>query len=111
MAVAPDVLSERESRHAWLTSDPYLLVVTGQEAALSGIEHVGHPEAAVARVPLASGRYQVRVTVIDWDQDPESVGPNGRPSANALPDFVVQVVPESGRQGYRVLQRTFDPVS
>ncbi|MCC2322281.1 hypothetical protein [Cellulomonas xiejunii] len=105
IAVAPDVLSERESRHAWLTSDPYLLVVTGEEAALSGIEHVGDPEAATARVPLAAGRYQVRVTVVDWDQDPESVGSDGRPTANALPDFVVQVVPESGRQSYRASRR------
>ena len=111
VAVAPDTLSDRESRYAFVTSDPYLLVVTGEEAALSGIEHVGRPEDAVLRVPLSAGRYSVRVTVVEWDRDPESVGPDGGPTENSLPDFVVQVAPETGTPAYRVREETFDPIS
>ena len=108
VAVAPDTLSPRESQLAFVTSAPYLLVVTGDGAALSGIEHVGSPESAAVQVPLPAGRYEVRVTVVEWDRDPASVGPDGGPTADALPDFVVHIAPETGHEVYRVHEETFD---
>ncbi|WP_456787620.1 hypothetical protein [Cellulomonas sp. P5_C5] len=110
VAVSPDTLTERESRYTFVSSEPYLLVVTGEEAALSGIEHIGYPADAAVRVPLPAGRYAVRVTVLDWDRDPESVGPDGEPTKDALPDFVVHIAPETGQEVYRVHEETFDRV-
>jgi hypothetical protein len=110
VAVAPEGLSEREARYAFVTSEPYLLVVVGDEACLSGLEDVGDPEYADARIPLPRGRYAARVTVLDWERDPESTGPDGTPTEHALPDYVVVLTPEDGTETYRTAELTFDPV-
>src|SRR5215472_3689453 len=95
VAVAPDGLTERERTYAVVTSEPYLLVVTGGEACLSGIEAVGDPAFAALRIPLADGRYAVRSTVVAWDGEPGALGADRRPTASALPDFVIQIAAES----------------
>jgi hypothetical protein len=108
VAVAPDGLTERESQYAFVTSDPYLLVISGGTACLSGLETVGDPDAAALSVPLAAGRYAVRTTLVAWDEEPGSKGPDGSPTSTALPDFVVRIEPASGTESFRLAEETFD---
>jgi len=82
VAVAPDGLTERERTYAIVTSEPYLLVVSGGEAFLSGIEAVGDPAFAALRIPLADGRYAVRSTIAAWSEEPGALAPDGRPAAS-----------------------------
>ena len=60
VAIAPPDLTEREHTYAVVTSEPYLLAVTGGELCLSGIEGVGDADRAPFRVTLVDGRYAVR---------------------------------------------------
>jgi hypothetical protein len=108
VAVAPDGLTERERTYAVVTSEPYLLVVSGGEACLSGIEAVGDPASAALRIPLADGRYTVRSTILAWNEEPGALAADGRPTASALSDFVVQIAPELGDEKYRTKEVTFD---
>jgi hypothetical protein len=77
VAVAPDGLTERERTYAVVTSEPYLLVVSGGEACLSGIEAVGDPASAAIRIPLADGRYTVRSTIVAWNEGPGALAADG----------------------------------
>lgn len=108
VAVAPEGLTERERTYAVVTSEPYLLVVSGGEACLSGIEAVGDPASAPLRFPLADGRYAVRSTIVAWNEEPGAIGADGRPIASALSDFVVQIARELGTEKYRTKEVTFD---
>ena len=108
VAVAPDGLTEREGTYAVVTSEPYLLVVSGGEACLSGIEAVGDPAFAALRIPLADGRYAVRTTIVAWNEEPGALAADGRPTTSALSDFVVQIAPELGDEKYRTKEVTFD---
>ncbi|GGI45904.1 hypothetical protein GCM10010932_11920 [Agromyces flavus] len=108
VVVAPDELTEREQRYAIVTSDHYLLVIAGATACLSGLESVGDPSEAPLSVPLVAGRYAVRTTLVAWDEEPDSKGPDGRPTSTALPDFVVRIEPASGSESFRVAKETFD---
>ena len=92
-----------------MTSEPYLLVVTGEEACLSGLESVGDRAQAALRIHLKDGRYSVRTTLVAWDEEPDSKGSDGRPTATALPDFVIALAPEQGTGVYRIKEETFDP--
>lgn len=107
VAIAPDGLTERERTYAVVTSEPYLLVVSGGEACLSGIEAVGDPASAALRLPPAGGRYAVRSTIVAWNEEPGALATDGRPAASALPDFAVQIEPESGTEKYRTKDLTF----
>jgi hypothetical protein len=109
VAVAPPDLTEREQAYAVVTSDPYLLAVRGGELCLSGIEGVGDSSRAPLRVAIADGRYTVRATIVAWDEEPGGRGTDGRPTEASLPDFVLQVSPETGPENYRILEVTFDP--
>ncbi|MCD2441810.1 hypothetical protein LQ757_05905 [Agromyces sp. SYSU K20354] len=104
-----EALSDRECPYEVVTSEPYLLVVSGGEARLSGIEYVGLSSNAPLRIPLAEGRYAVRSTIVAWDEEPGALGPDGRPSDDALTDIVVQILPEDGSEVYRTDEVTFDP--
>jgi hypothetical protein len=108
VAIAPDGLTERERAYAVVTSEPYLLVVSGGEACLSGIEVVGDPAFAALRIPLADGRYAVRSTIVAWNEEPGALAADGRPTPSALSDFVVQIAPELGDEKYRTKEATFD---
>lgn len=101
-------LSDRERQYEAVTSDPYLLVVSGGEAALSGVEHVGFSSNAALRIPLDDGRYAVRSTLVSWDEEPGAFGDDGRPSDHALTDFVIQILAEDGSEIYRIDEMTFD---
>jgi hypothetical protein len=109
VAIAPPDLTEREHTYAVVTSEPYLLAVTGGELCLSGIEGVGDTDRAPLRVTLVDGRYAVRATIVAWDEEPGGRRPAGNPTEDALPDFVLQITPEAGTEQYRTLEVTFDP--
>jgi len=109
IAVTPDVLTAREETYSVVTSEPYLLVVNGGEACLSGLEFVGDRERAALRVRLPDGRYAVRTTLVAWDEEPGARRPDGTPTDTALPDFVVLIEPEKGIETYRQKEETFDP--
>jgi hypothetical protein len=109
VAIDPPNLTERERAHRVVTSEPYLLAVAGQEVCLSGIEAIGDTDQAPFRATIPDGRYSVRATIIAWDEEPGGVGPDGHPTEDALPDFVVQIAPETGTEQYRAVEATFDP--
>jgi hypothetical protein len=101
-------LTGRERNCLVVSSEPYLLISQGW-FALGGLEDVGDAEAtAASRMPLPAGRYDVTVHLIDWKLEPDSVGPDGRPSASALSDFVVLVAP-AGDGPHRTELLSFDP--
>jgi hypothetical protein len=109
VAITPPDLTEREHTYAIVTSEPYLLAVTGGALCLSGIEGVGDIDRAPLRVTLVDGCYAVRATIVAWDEEPGGRGPDGKPTESALPDFVLQITPEAGTEHYRALEVTFDP--
>jgi len=86
-------LNERERTYLIASSQPYLIKTDGR-IALSGMEHVGSDLTDDIRVfDVEPGEYAVSIHLIDWGKEPGSTGPDGEPSANALPDFVVIVQP------------------
>jgi hypothetical protein len=101
-------LSERERRVTLVSSDPYVLVSKGR-VLLGGIEEVGNYTGAPSvPIDLPSGRYSVRIHLIDWKAEPGAAQPDGTPNESALPDFIVQVSPESGAGPFRTNVVTFD---
>jgi hypothetical protein len=101
-------LTEREGQYVLASSQPYLLISNGA-VALGGLEAVGS-YAGLEPVVLAldKGRYAVRVYLIDWKAEPGSSQPNGKPTTNALSDFVIEVTEEVGTEAYRSSVQTFD---
>lgn len=108
VANSTDGLTDREREYEVVTSEPYLLVVAGGKAHLSGLEDVGTPASAPLELALPDGRYAVRVTIVDWDREPGARGPDGRPTSTALPDFVVQIGPALDSETFRTNEVTFD---
>jgi hypothetical protein len=104
VVVRDGALSERESRYRLVSSQPYLLVSNGA-VALGGLEDVGLGEPTL--LPLDAGRYALTVHLIDWGAEPGARNPDGSPSAQALPDFVVEVG-VAGAGPYRSRTETFD---
>lgn len=102
-------LSDREQAYALVTSEQYLLVVSGGEACVSGLESVGDPSSAAIRFPLDDGRYSVRATIVAWDEEPGAMTPDGNPGPSALPGFVIHIEPETSTSIYRTNEVTFDP--
>lgn len=109
VAVAPDAVSEREARYVFLTSQPYLFVADGGPVFVSGIEHVGLAGSSAVSLVLPAGPHAVRVSMLDWDAEPGSRAPDGRPAPDALADFVVSIAPSDGSETFRVDEATFDP--
>lgn len=102
-------LSEREERFHLVSSQPYLLVSDGL-VGLGGLEAVGeYTGADRLEIPLAPGRYAVQVHLIDWKAEPGSLGADGKPTENALGDFVIEICEESpeGAGQYRKSVVTF----
>jgi hypothetical protein len=102
-------LSDRERRYLTVSSEPYLLVAEG-ETALSGLERVGRDldDDEVTVLPTEAGRYAVTIHMIDWMDEPGMVDDNDEPREGALPDFVIEIVPESGKESYRTKLVSFD---
>ncbi|MFI6101090.1 hypothetical protein ACIA8G_36565 [Lentzea sp. NPDC051213] len=103
----PGNLTARERSHLLVSSQPYLLKSDGL-LELGGLEGVGsYAGADTVAIPLDAGEYGVVVHLIDWRAENGAVGPDGEPTAEALPDFVVEVCPAAGGQ-YRLDVHTFD---
>ncbi|MFL6119781.1 hypothetical protein [Actinophytocola sp.] len=101
------VLTEREVEHLVVSSQPYLLVSSG-DVRLSGIEGVGWADDAVD-LAVGAGEHDVVLHIIDWHAEPGSTTEDGNPTPHALPDFVVLVSPASGDGPYRDELLTFPP--
>ncbi|MFD5323494.1 hypothetical protein [Streptomyces sp. NPDC127092] len=108
-AAAPAGLTERETAHQLVASQPYLFVSRGR-ALVSGIEHVsGDASDGVIEHPVPEGRYAVVVHLIDWQAEAGSRDEAGRPVPGALPDFVVLINPvQPGQEVFRIVVRTFE---
>jgi hypothetical protein len=101
-------LTDRETEHLVVTSDPYLLVSSGA-VRLSGVEHVGWVEDVV-ELAVGEGEHEVVLHIIDWAAEAGSTTENGDPSPHALPDFVALVSPATESDGpYRDEIVTFPP--
>jgi hypothetical protein len=102
------VLTERETEHLVVTSEPYLLVSSG-DVRLSGIEGVGWAGDAV-ELAVGEGEHEVVLHIIDWHAEPGSTNEDGKPAPHALPDFVALVYAASEFGGpYRDEILTFSP--
>jgi len=100
-------LTEPERQCLVASSDPYLFISRGC-LALGGLEDCGNVESGSSSfVEVADGRYSVRIDLIDWKADPRSLDSSGRPTKNALPDFVVSLGPGSSGS-YRTTVNTFE---
>lgn len=108
VAVAPEAATDRETRYAVVTSEPYLLVADRGPIYLSGLEAVGTPRLAPITLSVPEGRYAVRATIIAWDEEPGMRTSDG-PAPDALPDFLVVVAPADGTESFRASDVTFDP--
>lgn len=100
-------LIESEQRCLLAVSDPYLVVSQGR-LVLGGLEDVGDAEFASSNaIPIAAGRYAVTINLIDWKADLPSVDSSGKPTENALPDFVIVIEPAIDGP-YRTEVQTFE---
>ena len=109
LVTSADGLTDRETIYEVVTSEPYLLVASGGDVCLGGLEFIGSPDGAPATLELPAGRYAVRTTIVGWDEEPGAKDADGRPSPTALPDFVVQIGPATGDEVFRTAEETFDP--
>lgn len=100
--------TDRQARHTLVSSQPYLLISNGT-LALGGLETVGSYIGGAHVVQFKPGRFVVRVHLIDWKAEPNSMDENGKPTADALPDFVVEINLESAPlPAYRRSVQTFE---
>ena len=105
----PASLSERERRFLAVSSPPYKFHSTG-ELLISGIEYVEkEPGRNVGILKLPPGDYVTEVHLIAWDEEPDMKQKDGKPSALAMPDFVVLLNPaHSSGDGFRNSVETFE---
>lgn len=106
---SPGRLSERERSYLLISSEPYLLI-SGGMLELGGLESVGnYAGGEKVEIPLDSGRYSVVVHLVDWQAEPGGRGPDGNPSAGALPDFIVEIFADvHDEPKYRTKVETFE---
>jgi hypothetical protein len=106
---APAWLTERESAHQLVASQPYLFISRGR-VLVGGIEAVsGDVSDGVIEHSVPEGRYAVVVHLIDWQAEPGCQDGEGQPVPGALPDFVVLINPARPDQGpYRAAVQTFE---
>lgn len=94
LRVFPDtLLTARENEYILVPSRPYLLNTAGS-IGLSGLEHVsGGVDRSAHYLQIAPGRYSVTVNLMDWEAENGARGTDGKPSAGALPDFIITLTP------------------
>lgn len=101
-------LSDREEKFLAISSQCYRFRSSGS-IAVGGIEHVaGRVEAPARTMPLPAGEWSVIVHMLDWDKEPGAFIAAGKPSSNALPDFLVVISPALPGQQFRLSLWTFD---
>jgi hypothetical protein len=93
-------LTDDESRHVVVTSDPYRFLSAGR-LEVSGIEYVHRePDSrSVASASLAAGEYEARVHLLDWEESAKRTDEH--------PDFIVLLGPSAGSE-FRTSLSTFD---
>lgn len=100
-------LEEHERACILGESQEYLFRTQG-DIALSGIENIGEnfEDEDGILIEAEPGLYSVKVYIIDWEKDPESVGPDGEPTEGSLPDFIVMLnsEPDEGKTYYEGLE-------
>ncbi|MFH8610549.1 hypothetical protein ACH4D5_24015 [Streptomyces sp. NPDC018029] len=110
-AAAPAALTDRETAHQLVASQPYLFVSRGR-ALVGGIEDVSaDPSDGVIEHPVPEGRYAAVVHLIDRQAEVDSQDRDavGHPGPGALPDFVVLINPAQPGQGtFRTAVNTFE---
>ncbi|MEU5192142.1 hypothetical protein AB0G83_34140 [Streptomyces klenkii] len=106
---APAGLTERETAHQLVASQPYLFVSRGR-AFVGGVEDVrGDASAGVIEHLVPEGRHSVVVHLIDWQAEAGSQDVAGRPVPGALPDFLVLINPaQPGQDAFRTAVSTFE---
>jgi hypothetical protein len=76
--------------------------------ACGGFERVGDPGSGDGfTIEVPAGRWTATVHLLNWRDEPGSVGEDGRSTADALPDFVIVLVPDRGGP-YRSERETFE---
>jgi hypothetical protein len=102
-------LTSRERQYLLVSSQPYRYLSDGT-AHLTGIEHIcadPGPDAPALTVP--PGPSAVTIHLIEWDAEPGAKDAQGKPTPEALPDFVVLISPEHTTDSpYRTRLQTFD---
>ncbi len=103
-------LMEREARYRLVSSQPYLLVSDGL-VGLGGLEAVGeYTGADRLQVSLEPGRYEVQVHLIDWKAEPGAADADGKPTKDALGDFVIEIS-QQGSETSRQYRRSLETFS
>ena len=96
----PATLSDPETKHLSVASDPYLFRSTG-ELRISGIEHVSEsPDPEVATLAVDRG---------DWAAVVNLIIPEEGDQQSVLPDFVVLLNPARPGMSFRESVDTFPP--
>jgi hypothetical protein len=104
----PVTLNNREALYLTVTSEPYLLLTSGN-AYISGIGKIGGDNLdEIPHILLEQGRYTVTIHMLDWTAEEGSLDTNGNPASTALSDFVVLINPEIKKVIYRQEVLTFD---
>ena len=85
-------LNDRESKYVLVSSEKYVIKIS-ESLKVSGIEYVGKDtkESNCITLELTKGLYSVKVNLIDWKQEPNSVDSKGMPLPNALSDFIIEL--------------------
>lgn len=95
-AAAPARLTEREHRLVKAASRDYLYRASSF-VCFGGMEKVeSWPPTEVGVIDVDSGEYVANIHWLDWELEPDVVGPRGQRSPDALPDFVVLLNPYGG---------------
>jgi hypothetical protein len=107
--IGATTLSNREAAYCMVTSEPYLLRSNGS-VELGGLEAVGsYSGEPKVKIPLDGGAYSVVISLIDWKAEPGAANAQGKPTADALPDFIIEVSDAQIREiAYRSKVETFD---
>lgn len=102
-------LDNRENKYILVKSDKYLLKSSGT-TILSGIESIAGNvrDDKCIKFELERGFYNIVVYLIEWDAEPNMKLSNGKPSPNALPDFIISINKANSSENYRKSLETFN---
>ena len=101
-------LDQRERRYVIASSEPYLFRSAGELNVSASLFVDAAPEGPIGRLEILAGDYDVTVHQIEWRKEPGATDEQGKPSPEALADFVVLVNRSDGTvQSYRKQSGTF----
>tara|TARA_Y100001933_G_C18952353_1_gene544376 strand:+ start:260 stop:1318 length:1059 start_codon:yes stop_codon:yes gene_type:complete len=102
------ILTERESKYKYVSSNEYLLDTHG-ELGLSGIEFIGNTiDEDIGVLQVNQGKYAATIHLISWDDEPNMRKEDGTAKEEALPDFVVLINPTHEDRVFRKTVETFE---